>query len=639
MISRNPAPPSCLAALVLAGTLALSAAPAGAAEPTVTSFPANGQASGPITGGFDGRIWTPFTSFETNNALMAFDRATGAQACCGTGSGLVEYFDVTGGPDGRLWAGAAGAVVAHAVVPLSNSLPSPVSISVPDVGTESITDVAPGPDGNVWFTVPSANRVGAAPPAGAAQSYPLAGTAAEGAPVAITTGGDGALWFTKRNPGAIVRMDPATATVTGTFTTGLDQGADPSAIALGPDGNVWFSDAAADRVGRITPAGVITMFPAVKSNDLIAGPDGNLWLAGGSTLSTDGVFTPRNLPADTLAVGADGNVWGVKNPGGVSRLALGGQQFSNPARINVPETGNSGKASLYPSPIAVTGLQGAVTKVTARLNGVHHRFANDLQVMLVGPGGQSTVLMASVTTRTDDPNTVRHSLTGESIAFIAGGREPARRITSGVFSPIDPNLTLNFVDPAPALPSGGLAQFAGTQPNGTWNLFVVDSEGTPLTTGAIAGGWSLDVETTGPPAPPAPPAPLAPPPPAPPAADPTPPVTGQGAPRDTSPPTLRVTGVPKRITVKALRRGLRVRVTPNEPVRLTATVAIRRTPRGKFGRPLLSRTSDVSRATTLRLVPRITGRPQRTFTARVELVATDPVGNRSTTVRTITVRP
>lgn len=80
-------------------------------------------------------------------------------------------------------------------------------------------------------------------------------------------------------------------------------------------------------------------------------------------------------------------------------------------------------------------------------------------------------------------------------------------------------------------------------------------------------------------------------------------------------------------------------MTPDEPVRLTATIAIRRAPRGKFGTPLLSRTSDASRATTLRLVPRITGRLRRTFTARVELVATDPVGNRSTTARTITVRP
>ncbi|UUY05902.1 hypothetical protein LRS13_10415 [Svornostia abyssi] len=572
MISRTPAPPSCLAALVLAGTLALSTAPAAQAqEPTATTFPANAQATGAITGGFDGQVWTP-----TATGLIAFNR-TGTQSASFPTIAGAPWNDVTGGPDGRLWAGGQAQLLAPNLLPFTG-VPS---IAVSDIGTEQITDVAPGPDDNVWFTVPSANRFGFATPAGTATAFSLVGTTAEaGTLVSIATGGDGLLWFTKRFPGSIVRRN-ADGSLT-SFTAGLDPGAQPFAIALGPDGNVWFTDGAAARAGRITPAGVITMFDAVASTDLIAGPDGNLWLAGGSTLSTGGVFTPRSLPADTLAVGADGNMWGVKlTNGAVSRLALGGQQFSNPTRIDVPATGNSGKAGLYPSPIAVSGLQGTVTKVTARLNGVHHRFANDLQVMLVGPGGQSTVLMASATTRSGDLNTVRHSLTGESIAFTAGGREPARRITSGVFSPIDSGFALNFEAPAPTTPSGGLAQFAGTQPNGTWNLFVVDSEGTPLTTGAIAGGWSLDIETTGAPAPPNPPAPPTPPDtPAPPPPPPAPQVIGAAAPRDTTPPTLRVTGVPKRTSLKALRRGLRVRVTPSEPVRLTATVAIRRTPGG-----------------------------------------------------------
>lgn len=618
---------SRLIALVAAGSCVLAAPAARAQEPTATTFPATAQATGAITGGFDGTVWTP-----TADGLIGFDR-TGAQSANFTVIPGSPWTDVTGGPDGRLWAGGQSALSAANLLPFAGvSL-----IGVADIGAAQVTDVAPGPDGNVWFTVPSANRFGFATPGDTATAFALVGTsAAAGDPVSIATGGDGLLWFTKRFPGSIVRRN-ADGSLT-PFTAGLPADAQPFALALGPDGNLWFSDAAAPQVGRITPAGTITMFPAVASSDIIAGPDGRLWLAGGSTITTDGVFTPRTLPTDTLAVGPDGNVWGVKlSTGAVSRVGLGGQQFSNPARINVPESGNSGKADLYPSPITVSGLQGTVTKVTARLNGVHHRFANDLQVMLVGPGGQSTVLMADVTTRLGDPNTQPYSFTGESLAFTAGGRVPARRITSGVFSPVDPGLTLNFVAPAPAAPSGGLAQFVGAPPNGTWNLFAVDSEGTPLTTGAIAGGWSLDVETTG--APPAPPGTPGTPQQSAPVTTAAPPGTGQGAPRDTTPPTLRVTGVPKRTTLKALRRGLRVRVTPNEPVQLIATVAIRRTPRAKFGRPLLTRTSDVSGATTLRLVPRITGRFKRAFTARVELVATDPVGNRSTTTRTITVRP
>jgi streptogramin lyase len=38
-------------------------------------------------------------------------------------------------------------------------------------------------------------------------------------------------------------------------------GSGPEAITTGPDGNLWFTEAAGNRIGRITPAGVITEFP------------------------------------------------------------------------------------------------------------------------------------------------------------------------------------------------------------------------------------------------------------------------------------------------------------------------------------------------------------------------------------------
>ena len=33
---------------------------------------------------------------------------------------------------------------------------------------------------------------------------------------------------------------------------------EPSGIAAGPDGNLWFTENYGDRVGKITPAGVVT---------------------------------------------------------------------------------------------------------------------------------------------------------------------------------------------------------------------------------------------------------------------------------------------------------------------------------------------------------------------------------------------
>jgi streptogramin lyase len=85
------------------------------------------------------------------------------------------------------------------------------------------------------------------------------------------------------------------------FSAGISAGAAPTSIAAGPDGNLWFIEPEEGRIGRITPAGVITEFSVTGGpTDITAGPDGNLWFAeqGGNRI---GRITPLGVVTEFSA--------------------------------------------------------------------------------------------------------------------------------------------------------------------------------------------------------------------------------------------------------------------------------------------------------------------------------------------------
>jgi uncharacterized repeat protein (TIGR01451 family) len=152
-----------------------------------------------------------------------------------------------------------------------------------------------------------------------------------------------------------------------------------------------------------------------------------------------------------------------------------------------------GAALLYPSAVLVSGLTAAVYKVTVTLHQVSHEFPDDLDILLVGPGGQTTLLMSDVggdhpidqvTITLDDEAPIRLPDSGD--------------IFSRTYRPSDyANEPDEFPAPAPAGPYGSsLAAFRGTNPNGTWSLFVADDS--VLDVGAIVGGWSISFGTVNP---------------------------------------------------------------------------------------------------------------------------------------------
>lgn len=65
--------------------------------------------------------------------------------------------------------------------------------------------------------------------------------------------------------------------------------------------------------------------------------------------------------------------------------------FSNPQTIQVPDVG---PAFPYPSSVTVTGLSGVVSDVNVTLRGVNHINPDDLDIVLVAPGGQNAVVMS-----------------------------------------------------------------------------------------------------------------------------------------------------------------------------------------------------------------------------------------------------
>ena len=74
----------------------------------------------------------------------------------------------------------------------------------------------------------------------------------------------------------------------------------------------------------------------------------------------------------------------------VRAAADGPTTFSNTDSIAIPATGSAnqiGLASPYPSNISVSGMTGAVTKMTVTFHGLTHGALGDVDAMVVAPNG------------------------------------------------------------------------------------------------------------------------------------------------------------------------------------------------------------------------------------------------------------
>ncbi len=156
-------------------------------------------------------------------------------------------------------------------------------------------------------------------------------------PAQITFGSDGNVWFTEINGNKIGRITPSGIITEFSIPTTNSL---PTGITSGPDGNLWFAESNGNRIGRITPSGSITEFstPTTGSHPayITSGPDGNLWFTeqgsnkigkitiGGSITEFS---TPYDLPHQPykITTGPDGNLWfNTYGGGGIARITTSG---------------------------------------------------------------------------------------------------------------------------------------------------------------------------------------------------------------------------------------------------------------------------------------------------------------------------
>ncbi|MCM0593060.1 MAG: Calx-beta domain-containing protein [Gloeotrichia echinulata DEX184] len=167
--------------------------------------------------------------------------------------------------------------------------------------------------------------------------------------------------------------------------------------------------------------------------------------------------------------------------------ALTYASFSNSGAISIPI---SGASNPYPSTINVSGVSGNIANLKVTLTNLNHTWADDIDILLVGPTGAKIILMSDVG-GSSDLNNVTFTFDASATAALSDEGQ----LTSGTYLPTDFESGDTFNSPAPGGTYGtDLSVFNNTNPNGVWSLYVVDDDGGG-DSGTITGGWSLSIGT------------------------------------------------------------------------------------------------------------------------------------------------
>jgi subtilisin-like proprotein convertase family protein len=217
-------------------------------------------------------------------------------------------------------------------------------------------------------------------------------------------------------------------------------------------------------------------------------------------------------PAPPAPYGTSLDLFKSEDPNGVWKLFIvdttagdggdmeGGWSLSvttGPVDAVVPANGDAGASDPYPLTRDVAGRSGVIEDVDVRLDGVWHKRPEDLDMLLVGPQGQSGVLMSDAC-GTAPVSGADWTWDDEALGPMPEGNGMPV-CGDGLYEPTDYSPGDSWLSPAPTPPfSAGLGAFDGTDPNGEWRLYAQDDEGDAA--GFFTNRFELDIETR-PPAP------------------------------------------------------------------------------------------------------------------------------------------
>jgi virginiamycin B lyase len=235
---------------------------------------------------------------------------------------------------------------------LLSSVVTTYPVPIPDSSYWSGYDshIIAGPKGNFWFTDSTNNAIGEVTPNGKVTEFPLpvhnvddgSGTLSpdDPDPTNIVVGSDGNLWFAESGVDRIGRITPS-GVITEFHTPTADS--NPTGMALGADGDIWFGESGTGGIGKIAPNGKITEFSllsyTINYGDSIAeGPDGNIWFLANDSSYNGAIgsispigklqFLPLDYDGSSIA-SADGALW-VADGNSIDRVTTDGTTTNFP---------------------------------------------------------------------------------------------------------------------------------------------------------------------------------------------------------------------------------------------------------------------------------------------------------------------